>query len=256
MDPQSINEQITEFTKQNRKILRKYVLENIKEVSRSNLKEIDSDASKTESFGKFVDLDYNGTRCLGKSLHPIFFDFGKTPDSSKIQSTLEKVFSEIKLLSEMKHPNILRFIGIFYKETFKMPTFVVEKIECSLTHYLSTHEKRSIPDDKVLNILLGVSKGMVYLHEEIKVAHGDLCSNNIHLTADLSAKIADLGSARVLERPGGWNPPSKSIDPKTISFMPPEFLKDPPEYTILSDVFSFGCVIIHLNTHKWPLPTP
>ena len=30
----------------------------------------------------------------------------------------------------------------------------------------------------------------------------------------------------------------------------------PPEYTVSVDVFSFGCVIIHLDTHVWPSPIP
>ena len=66
--------------------------------------------------------------------------------------------------------------------------------------------KKSIPEDQTpsqtLNVLLNaVSKGF---HEETKVAHRDLSSNNILLAADLNAKITDLESARVLDGPGGW----------------------------------------------------
>ena len=32
----------------------------------------------------------------------------------------------------------------------------------------------------------------------------------------------------------------------TQEFMPPEALEDPPQYDLSVDVFSFGCVIIHL----------
>ena len=46
------------------------------------------------------------------------------------------------------------------------------------------------------------------------------------------------------------------MKPDAMHFMPPEVLEDPPEYTTSVDVFSFGCVIIHLNTHKWPSPDP
>ena len=104
---------------------------------------------------------------------------------------------------------------------------VMEKMECNLTEYLSTREKGSIPEDLMLNILLDVSKGLVYLHEEMKVAHRDLCSNNILLSADMSAKIADLGSARVLDRPGGWaSHVQLTIQPGNRDFMPPEALEN------------------------------
>ena len=102
---------------------------------------------------------------------------------------------------------------------------------------------------------MDVSKGLVYLHEEMQVAHRDLSSKNILLTARLSAKIADLGSARVLDRPGGWaSHVQLTTQPGTTDFMPPEALEESPKYTVSVDVFSFGCVTIHLCTHKWPTP--
>ena len=159
---------------------------------------------------------------------------------------LENFFEEIKLLSKMDHPNIVKFLGIYYKQdsslSLEFPVLVMEKMQYSLTEYLTTHKKGSILEDTALNILLDASKGLVYLHSEMKVAHRDLSSNNILLTTNLSAKISDLGSARVLDRPGGWNSQAKlTKTPGTIDFMPPEALEDPPKYTVSVDVFSFGC---------------
>ena len=155
----------------------------------------------------------------------------------------------------MNHPNIVQFRGIYYQQDSLLPVLVMEKMGCDLDQYLTTRKKGSIPDDRILGILLDVSKGLVYLHEEMKVAHRDLSSKNILLTNKLNAKIADFGSARVLDRPGGWNVHSKlTKQPGTIDFMPPETLEDPPKYTVYVDVFSFGCVTIHMCTHKWPSP--
>ena len=250
----SINRQITEITKQHRIKLQRYILENVKELTQDS-KENERETFTRGSFGKVIALDFRGVHCVGKELHPIIFDFGT--DASQIQIILQKFFDEIVLLSRMKHSNIVRFVGIFYKQNVTLPVLVMEKMECSLHEYLSTYERGSIGEETALNILLDVSKGLVYLHKEMKVAHRDLSSNNILLTADLTAKIADHGSARVLERPGGWNPWNKlTQNPDTMDFMPPEALKEPPEYTVSTDVFSFGCLIVHINTHKWPSPTP
>ena len=134
----------------------------------------------------------------------------------------------------------------------------MEKMKYSLTEYLSTHKKGSMQEVKALGILLDISKGLVYLHENIGLAHRDLSSNNILLTADLRcAKIADFGSARILDMPGGWNPYARlTAQPGAVDFMPPETLVEKPVYGVSVDVFSFGCVIIHLHTHTWPTPVP
>ena len=232
--------------------LKPYILKGISEVPEKGK---DFDVYRRGSDAEVIDLDWRGTKCVGKILHPIFFE----PGTIGMQYKVEKFFKEIELLSEMNHPNVVKFLGTYSKQSpslsFELPVLVMERMECSLTQYLSTHEKGSIPDDKAIQILLDVAKGLVYLHEEMKVAHRDLSSNNILLAADLSAKIADLGSARVLDRPGGWNSLVKlTRQPGTLDFMPPEALEAPPRYTVSVDVFSFGCVTIHLCTHKWPTP--
>ena len=168
---------------------------------------------------------------------------------------LAKFFEEIKLLSKMNHSNVVQFQGLYYRQDSLLPVLVMEKMRYDLDHYLTTCQRGSIPDDRILRILLDVSKGLVYLHEEMKVAHRDLSSKNILLTTKLNAKIADFGSARVLDRPGGWSLHTQlTKQPGTSDFMPPEALEDPPKYTISVDVFSFGCVIIHACTQTWPSP--
>ena len=238
--------------------LKPYILKNIVESPKNVTEGRDSiDNFRRGSDAEVINLDWRGTKCVGKVLHPIFFQAGT--ESTGMQNILEKFFKEIKLLSKLRHPNIVLFLGIYHKQdaslSMALPVLVMERMEFSLNHYLSVHEKGSVPEDKIISILLNVSKGLIYLHEEMNVAHRDLSSNNILLAADLSAKIADLGSARVLDRPGGWISQAKlTVQPGTTDFMPPEALEDPPRYTVSVDVFSFGCAIIHLCTHKWPTP--
>ena len=232
------------------KKLQQYMVEDVKEMPQG-VQEDESNSSKIASYGQIINLDFNGTHCIGKMLHLRFLDF--STESSGIQNFCCKT----ELLSKMKHSNIVQFVGIFYKQDCLLPVLVMEKMEFSLTKYLTTHEKGSIPEDKTLNILLGVSKGLVYLHEEIKIAHGDLSSDKVFLTANLDAKITDDRSTRALDRSGGWNPYTKSTNKSgAMAFVPPEALKDHQEYTASVDIFSFGCVMIHLYTHKWPEPDP
>ena len=205
------------------------------------------------SFGKVIDLKCGETECVGKVLYPIFFSNGTDP--AGMRCLLVKFFEEIKLLSKMDHPNIVKFLGLSYQQDSSLPMLMMEKMDCSLTQYISTHEKGSIAKTIVVEVLLDVAKGLVYLHEDIKVAHRDLSSNNILLGPQLNAKIADLGSARVLTKPGGWDLLDKlTVQPGVMDFMPPETFTSNPVYTASVDIFSFACVIIHLCTHKWPTP--
>ena len=251
----SIEMTIDEVSKQYREKLQRFTLKNVKSSAQESTKTNDENRARNGAYGKVIDLDNDGTPCVGKILHSSFFDVGT--DVSGIEGTLHKFYNEIETLSTMKHSNIVPFIGMFYQQGSSLPVLVMEKMECNLTEYLKNHTRGSITEDMAMKVLLDVSKGLFYLHEIIKVAHRDLSSNNILLAADLSAKIADLGSARVLDRPGGWDPCTKlTVQPGTLDFMPPETLKCPPEYIVSVDVFSFGCVIIHLDTHVWPSPIP
>ena len=252
-----------EITREHHKDLQKYILTDIKEVCRPTCQDKDPTARSTENVDKdfnrvgayrsVIDLEWSDTQLVGKVLHLTFFSSAAEPGG--IQNVLTKFVEEIKLLSKMKHPNIVLFLGIYYRQDSVLPVLVVEKMEFSLTQLLATHKKGFLSDDSILGILLDVSKGLVYLHEVMNVAHRDLSSNSILLTANLSAKIAYLGSARVLNRPGGWASKTNLFSQPSIwDFMPPEALEDPPTYTVSVDVFSFGCVIIHICTHKWPTP--
>jgi len=121
----------------------------------------------------------------------------------------------------------------------------MEKVSFSLTQYMDTF--KSISEADVVNVLWDIAKGLVYLHEN-KVVHCDLSSNNILLTFNFCAKFADFGSALTLGgRDGVVIQPAAS----TLAFMPPEVLMDHPCYTVSVDVFSFGCIIIHMIACKW-----
>ena len=239
---------IKEIMKKHRSSLESYELNGIIEISSSSS---GSDEFQKGSYGSIIELDWNGTQCVGKILHESLFDICGTQEGMEI--TLDKFCQEIKLLSRMKHSNIVQFFGLHYSEQTGLPVLVMESLQFSLTKFLETHEKGSIAETTALGILFDVSKGLVYLHEVVKVAHRDLSSNNILLTENMLAKIADLGSARELDIPGGWNyKTSLTMQPGTPDFMPPETLEDPPRYTVSVDVFSFGCIIIHLFAHQWP----
>ena len=72
------------------------------------------------------------------------------------------------------------------------------------------------------------------------------------LTSSFVAKISDLGVSRMADT---FNYQKLSVAPGNSVVMPPEALKDNPVYDYKLDVFSYGCLILHVFTHEWPKPS-
>ena len=129
----------------------------------------------------------------------------------------------------------------------------MEKMLFNLTQHIDSFQH--IPEANIVDILCDVAKGLSYLHEDKMVVHCDLSSNNILLTSSFSAKIANFGLAQLITKPKECHSTTHlQLQPLNADFMPPEVLTEPPCYTMSVDVFSFGCIVIHLTTCQWPTP--
>ena len=128
---------------------------------------------------------------------------------------------------------------------------VMEYLPLSLTQCLETHQDLLLQIK--YSILLDVAKGLNYLHcKRPPIVHRDLTANNILLTSDFIAKISDLGVSRMADT---FKQQQLSKAPGNAVVMPPEALEDNPSYDQKLDVFSYGCLILHVFTHQWPIPT-
>ena len=127
---------------------------------------------------------------------------------------------------------------------------VMEYLPLSLTQCL---EREELPLQMKYSILVDVAKGLCYLHgKRPPIVHRDLTANNVLLTSSYSAKISDLGVSRLADT---FKKHHLTTAPGNAMVMPPEALEDNPVYDHKLDVFSYGCLILHVLTGQFPQPT-
>ncbi len=190
-------------------------------------------------------LEYRGLACAGKQLYPVLYEQG-------VGDTVCRFEVECRLLAQMRHPNIVQFIGVYFEEGSRVPILVMEFLPTTLARCIDTYGV--LPKEVSYSILYNVALGLYHLHSQTPpIVHRDLSANNVLLTPNMTAKISDLGVARILN----LTPQQMShmtCTPGTPSYMPPEAMRANPRYDARIDQFSYGVLMIHVLSGRWPLP--
>ena len=160
------------------------------------------------------------------------------------------------VMRRVSHNNITKFLGVdFQEKNLNTPILrlVTEFFPISLTSCIAAydHECRDIlPKEISHSILHDVAKGLSYLHSQAPpFIHRNLHSNNILLTMNMTAKITDIGVAKILKH---VKYPTKK--PGNTDFMAPEAQMENPRYDTSIDEFAYGVVMIHVFSREWPAP--
>ena len=155
-------------------------------------------------------------------------------------------------MSLLRHPHIVQFLGVCYLQGSRLSVLLMEKLPTSLDDLLEKHKE--IPLDVKYSILVDVSRGLVYLHcRNPPIAHRDLTARNILLDLGLTAKIADLGVARMVNLRPGQVAATMTRAPGNIIYMPPEAVEEDgaAKYNTAIDMFSFGNVALFTLTQAF-----
>ncbi|CAO1633766.1 unnamed protein product [Sympodiomycopsis kandeliae] len=213
-----------------------------------------SDTSSSSSARKEINSISNYTLgdCLGRGAfgsvyRALNWTSGETVAVKQIQlanipkSELGEIMSEIDLLKNLKHPNIVKYKGS--EKTRDHLFIVLEYCENgSLQHICKRFGK--FPEGLVSVYIYQVLEGLLYLHDQ-GVIHRDIKGANILTTKDGSVKLADFG---VATRTGAMSDFAVVGSPY---WMAPEVI-DQSGATTASDIWSVGCVVIELLEGKPP----
>ena len=204
------------------------------------------------AYGAVYKVTVNGIPCIAKRLHDILVN-PQVPPKEKA-SIQQKFREECILLSKLRHPHIVHFVGVHYGVYAENLSVVMEWLHTDLASFLQDNFERrvTIPLSTKLSILLDISYGLLYLHTHSPaIIHRDLTASNILVTKDARAKIADLGVSKLLD------PHTQAVKmyarvPGTHFYMPPEALKANPVYDFRLDIFSFGHLTLYTVNQEFP----
>lgn len=159
--------------------------------------------------------------------------------------SIDQVMNEIKLLSSVSHPNLLRLLGCCIEEG--EPILVYEFMpNGTLCQHLQRERGSGLPWTIRLTIATETAQAIAYLHSAMNppIYHRDIKSSNILLDYNYRSKVADFGLSRL----GMTESSHISTAPQgTPGYLDPQY----HQYFHLSDksdVYSFGVVLIEIIT--------
>lgn len=181
---------------------------------------------------------YQGTLKNGKQVAV------KTLSAGSKQGVRE-FLTEIKTISNVKHPNLVELVGCCVQETNRILVYEYVENNSLDRALLGTRGSNIILDwRKRSSICMGTAKGLAFLHEELvpHIVHRDIKASNILLDKDFNPKIGDFGLAKLF--PDNITHISTRIA-GTTGYLAPEYAMG-GQLTMKADVYSFGVLILEI----------
>nr|CAB3458212.1 unnamed protein product [Digitaria exilis] len=209
----------------------------------------------TRHFSKKNKLGEGGFGCVYKGILPDGQGIAVKKLLGSTGRGLHQLHNEVLVLAELQHKNLVRLQGFCSHQNDTMLVYEYIK-NGSLDNFLfgnlvtTDYSKRNaLSWEQQYNIIVGIAKGILYLHEEssMRIIHRDLKANNILLDNNMEPKIADFGLARLLGEGHTHTRTSKVAG--TFGYMAPEYVMR-GSVSPKIDIFSFGVLVLETVTKR------
>ena len=156
----------------------------------------------------------------------------------EIQENFKDLMKEIKIYSNIKHENIIRYLTsyLFYDE--KMVAVIMELAETSISNVLS-----NITNEQALSFLIQTAHAVNYTHNMKNLIHRNLKPQNL-LILKGKIKISDFGVTEMKFT----NKLTYSNIVGTPEYMAPEILNEEKMIDHKTDIWAFGIIIHQILT--------
>ncbi|KAL3368466.1 hypothetical protein AABB24_009365 [Solanum stoloniferum] len=202
-------------------------------------------ADLQEATNNFDDKFFIGEGGFGKVYRGVLRDGTKVALKRRNRLSrrgIEEFRTEIEILSQFRHPNLVSLIG--YCNDNNEMILIFEYLENgNLWSHLYGSDLRlhNMSWEQRLEICIGTARGLHYLHTS-RVIHGDVKSANILLDENFVPKIADFGTRK------GTDLDQTRLSIRIIGtrgYIAPEYAMR-GQLTEKSDVYSFGVVLFEV----------
>ncbi|KAL5082313.1 hypothetical protein RYX36_010734 [Vicia faba] len=157
---------------------------------------------------------------------------------------MEDFCNEISILSRLRHPNVILFLGACTKPP--RLSMVTEYMEMGSLYYLIHGQKKKLSWRRRLKMMRDICKGLMCIHR-MKIVHRDLKSANCLVNKHWTVKICDFGLSRIMIE----SPIRDSSSAGTPEWMAPELIRNEP-FNEKCDIFSLGVILWELYNLNRP----
>eukprot|EP00051_Salpingoeca_urceolata_P012971 m.161996 g.161996 ORF g.161996 m.161996 type:complete len:941 (-) comp17660_c0_seq4:47-2869(-) len=171
----------------------------------------------------------------------------------KLSSQSEKLvtqgfYTEIQLLKEISHKNVLKLVGVVTQDTPLLMLFS-RPSNGNLKSFLRRRQQGELlTNAQRMGLARDLAAGMAYL-ASLKIVHKDLAARNCHVTENIEGLVGDFGLGQYnfpndYGKIGGFGPlPLRWLAPETLRH------KTKSAYSKATDVWSFGVLMWEIASY-------
>lgn len=201
-----------------------------------------------------------GKGCFGQAIKVTHKETGEVMVMKELirfdDETQRTFLKEVKVMRCLDHPNVLKFIGVLYKD--KRLNFIAEYIKGGTLREIIKKMDSNYPWNQRVSFAKDIAAGMAYLHS-MNIIHRDLNSYNCLVREDNTVVVADFGLARLMVddkceskltqgKLSGLKKPDRRKRYTVVGnpyWMAPEMIHG-KSYDERVDIFSFGIMLCEI----------
>jgi serine/threonine protein kinase len=168
------------------------------------------------------------------------------PGMANNKVLLKRFEQEFRAASRLDHPNIVRALD--YGDTGVSPYLVMEFVDGESLGAKLDREGRMSEQDAI-RLIVQVAQGLHRAHKQ-GLIHRDVKPDNILVTNDGQAKLADLGLVKEVETDLNLTRTGRGLG--TPHFMAPEQFRNAKNANIQCDIYSLGATLYMMVTNELP----